>query len=131
LKGAIVNAEELKLRTKKFALRIIVLVRSLPNNPEGWVIGKQILRCGTSVGANYRAACRARSDAEFSSKIGIVLEEADETVFWLELLQEGEILPPSRVEKLKREAEELVRVFASSRITVEKRNRRSNLKSEI
>lgn len=110
---------------------MIALVRVLPNNPEGWVIGKQILRSGTSVGANYRAVCRARSDAEFISKMGIVLEEADETVYWLELLEEAEIIPRVRIEKLRAEAEELVRIFASSRITVENRTRRSNLKSEI
>ena len=83
------------------------------------------------MGANYRAVCRARSDAEFISKMGIVLEEADETVYWLELLEEAEIIPRVRIEKLRAEAEELVRIFASSRITVENRTRRSNLKSEI
>ena len=79
------QAEALKLRTKQFAIRIVGVVRSLPRTREGDVIGKQLLRCGTAVAANYRAVCRSRSNAEFISKISIVVEEADETVFWLEL----------------------------------------------
>ena len=84
--------EELRRRTKKFALRIIRLFKSLPRSSEAQILGKQLLRSGTSVGANYRAAGRARSRAEFSAKIGIVVEEADETVFWLECLVEAEIV---------------------------------------
>ena len=84
--------EELRTRTKKFALRIIRLFQKLPRTPEAHILGKQLLRSGTSVGANYRAAGRARSGAEFSAKIGIVLEEADETVFWLECLIEAGIV---------------------------------------
>jgi four helix bundle protein len=84
--------EELRARTKKFALRIIRLFRKLPRSPEAQVLGKQVLRSGTSVGANYRAAGRSRSSAEFSAKIGIVLEEADETVFWIECLIEAGIV---------------------------------------
>ncbi len=75
------NKEELKNRTKQYALRIIKLVKALPKNDASWAIGKQLIRCGTSVGANYRAACRARSTKEFIAKLGIVIEEADESAF--------------------------------------------------
>jgi four helix bundle protein len=106
--------EELRLRTKSFALDIIRLCRTLPNNSEGWVIGKQLLRCGTSVAANYRAAGRARSQAEFVAKIGIVVEEADESVFWLELLQAAGTVSSKALIDLKKEAEELVAIFSAS-----------------
>ena len=85
------DSEALKLRTKDFALRFLRLYRSLPRTQEARILGTQLLRCSTSIGANYRAACRGRSRAEFAAKLGIVLEEADETVFWLELFQEGNI----------------------------------------
>lgn len=85
------NDQDLRLRTKQFALRILRLYRALPAKEEARILGRQVLRSGTSVGANYRAACRARSRAEFIAKLGIVLEEVDETVFWLELLLEGGI----------------------------------------
>src|SRR3989475_6564346 len=81
-----IQSEVLKERTKKFAIGIIKLFRMLPKTEEARVIGRQVLRCGTSVAANYRAVCRARSKAEFVAKMGIVVEEADETVFWLEML---------------------------------------------
>src|SRR3982074_3260843 len=80
------DSEALKLRTKDFALRVLRLYRSLPRTAEARILGTQLLRCSTSIGANYRAACRGRSRAEFVAKLGIVLEEADETVFWLESL---------------------------------------------
>jgi len=80
--------EQLRDRTKEFALRIVRLFRSLPRSPEAQVMGRQLLRSGTSVGANYRAACRSRSKAEFVAKLGTVVEEADESAFWLELLIE-------------------------------------------
>lgn len=83
----------LKDRTKKFALLIIKLYRMLPKTGEARIIGDQLLRCGTSVGSNYRAACRGRSDREFYAKLCIVVEEADETVFWLELISEAKLLP--------------------------------------
>jgi four helix bundle protein len=88
----LVRAEELKARTKRFAIRIVRLSQSLPKTNEARVIGNQVLRSGTSIAANYRATCRARSRAEFLAKLGIVVEEADETVFWLELLEETGIL---------------------------------------
>ena len=108
------EAEELKRRTKTFAIRIIRLVEALPNTSTARVIGNQLLRSGTSVGANYRAACRARSQAEFISKIGVVEEEADESVYWLELLIEAAVLPPTKVQDLLDEANELTAIFAAS-----------------
>ena len=106
--------EDLRERTKKFALRIIRLFRALPRSGDAQVIGKQLLRSGTSVAANYRAACRARSRPEFAARIGIVMEEADETVFWLELTSESGIVPLVRMEGLLQEAQELAAIFTAS-----------------
>ena len=86
------DADELKQRTKQFALRVLKLVEALPNNLQGRAVGGQLVRAGTSVGSNYRAACRGRSRAEFAAKLGIVEEEADESAFWLELIIEGSLL---------------------------------------
>ncbi|HXI23085.1 MAG TPA: four helix bundle protein [Pyrinomonadaceae bacterium] len=107
--------DDLKKRTKQFALRVLKLVAALPKNLAGKTIGGQLARAGTSVGANYRAACRARSRLEFIAKIGIVEEEADESAFWMELIIEGELLKPQLVESLLTEANELARIMASSR----------------
>jgi len=104
---------DLKVRTKVFALRVIRAYRALPSSDEARVIGRQLLRSATSVGANYRAACRARSRAEFIAKLGIVLEEADEA-YWLELLLETGILDHKRLDPLLREANELTSIFVSS-----------------
>jgi four helix bundle protein len=112
--------DDLKRRTQQFALRIMRLCERLPQRPAAR-IGNQLLRSGTSIGANYRAARRARSDAEFTSKLGIVLEEADESVYWLELLATGGIVAPEKLGPLLREAEELVAIFAASRITAQSR----------
>ncbi|MGA3194659.1 MAG: four helix bundle protein [Terriglobales bacterium] len=109
--------EELRNRTKRFALRIIRLFRHLPRTIEAQVLGKQLLRSGTSVGANYRAAGRARSKAEFVSKMGTVVEEADETVFWIECLGESGIVKQDLLEDLLSESKELVAIFAASRRT--------------
>lgn len=98
----------------EFALRTMRMTRALPNNPEGWVISKQILRSATSVAANYRATGRARSRAEFVSKLGIVVEEADETVFWLELLLRAELLSSAKLTPLMTEAKELLAIFAAT-----------------
>ena len=106
-----IRTDELKTLTKKFALRIIKVSRALPRCPEPRVIGYQLLRSGTSVAANYRAACRGRSRPEFLAKIGIVVEEADETVFWLELLSETDVLRPERTIELLKEANELLAIF--------------------
>lgn len=106
--------EDLQARTRRFALRIIKLFRSLPRTEEARILGKQVLRSGTSIGANYRAAGRARSRAEFVAKLGIVLEEADETVFWLELMRDAEIFPNLKLQNLVTEANELVSIFVSA-----------------
>ena len=106
--------EELRARTKRFAIRIVRLFKSLPKSDEARIIGKQLLRAGTAVAANYRAVCRARSKAEFISKMGIVVEEADETVFWLELLVETSIVLETRLKDLLTEANELLAIFAAS-----------------
>lgn len=106
--------EELKLRTKKFALRVIKLYRSLPKGKDAEVLGYQLLRAGTSVGANYRAACRARSQADFISKITIVEEEADESAYWIELLIESELLKKELLVELLKEANELTAIFTAS-----------------
>ena len=115
------KTEQLRNRTKEFAVRIIHLFRSLPSSSEAQIIGKQLLRSGTSVGANYRAACHARSRAEFISKIGIVEEEADETVFWLELLSDVGIIKKERLEPLLQESQEIKAIFAASRQTAKRK----------
>jgi four helix bundle protein len=111
------DIEKLKLRTKHFAVRIVKLFQALPKSDEARIIGRQLLRSGTSVGANYRAVCRARSKREFIAKIGCVVEEADETVFWLELLIECSIMPERKLSALTQEAEELLAIFAASQRT--------------
>ena len=108
--------EELLRRTKQFALRVINLVDALPNTTAGRKIGDQLLRAGTSVGANYRAACRGRSKAEFVAKLGIVEEEADESAFWMELIIEIPLLKNNRVQPLHDEAEAIRKIMAKSRI---------------
>jgi len=137
-----VDAEALKKRTKDFALRVLRLCQALPKTYMGDAIGKQLLRSATSVGANYRAACRARSQAEFSAKLQIVIEEADESAFWLELIEEPSrratrsisgcdesafwlelieesgLLPKECLTDLRKEADELTAIFVSSRKTV-------------
>jgi four helix bundle protein len=106
---------ELKTRTKEFALRVIRLVDALPNTVKGRAVANQIMRSATSVAANYRAACRARSRAEFIVKIGVVEEEADETAFWLELIIDSNIRSEIQVRPLLKEVGELVAIMASSR----------------
>ena len=108
------KATKLKQRTKAFAIPVVKLYRSLPHTPDAQTLGKQVLRSGTSVAANYRAVCRARSKAEFISKLGLVLEEADETVFWLELRIETGVLTAERTNHLLDEANELLAVFGAS-----------------
>jgi four helix bundle protein len=111
------NADDLKKRTKQFALRILKLVAALPNTVGGRAIGGQLVRSGTSVGSNYRAACRGRSRAEFVAKLGVVEEEADESAFWMEMIIEGELLNSKQVEHLLNEANELTKIMAQSRIS--------------
>lgn len=112
-----VDEEQLKKRTKEFALRVMKLVAALPNTVVARAIGGQLVRAGTSVGANYRAACRGRSKAEFIAKLGIVEEEADESAFWMELIMEDGLIEENLVRDLHKEAEELTAIMASSRIS--------------
>lgn len=111
------NELELKKRTKQFALRVMKLVGALPQNAVGRPIGNQLIRSATSVGANYRAACRGRSKAEFVSKLSIVIEEADESCYWLELIIEGELLSRDKVEALLDEANQITAIMVASRKT--------------
>jgi len=113
--------DNLKDRTKNFALRIIRLVEALPKGRTTDVIGKQLLRSGTSVGANYRAACRAKSTADFISKMGIVEEEADESIFWMELLIDSKLLAEERLFDLMKESGEIVSIIVSSIKTARRR----------
>ena len=113
---------ELEERTKKFALRVLKLVAALPRSVEGRAIGGQLVRSGTSVGANYRAACRGRSKAEFISKLGIVEEEADESAYWMELIMDAGLWQAKRVTSLYQEASELTAIMAASRISASKRS---------
>lgn len=115
------HPEQVRNRTKLFAIRIVRLFRSLPKTDEARTIGRQLLRSGTSVAANYRAVCRARSKAEFIAKIGVVVEEADETVFWLELLIDTGIVAEEKLRDLLKEASELVAIFAASQQTARRR----------
>ena len=118
--GSVDRGDDLRTRTKEFALRVMRLYKALPHREEARVIGRQLLRSGTSVGANYRAACRGRSRAEFVAKLGVVLEEADETVFWLELLQESDIVSSQRLGPLIQEAHELTAIFVAAICTAKR-----------
>jgi len=115
------DEKELQCRTKQFALRVIRLVEALPRRRTAQVIGNQLLRSATSVAANYRAACRARSQADFVHKLGIVEEEADESLFWLEMVVETNLMPEARVQDLIQEADELTAIFVASRKTAKKK----------
>jgi four helix bundle protein len=108
------DLSDLKLRTKVYALRVIRLVETLPRNRVTDIIGKQLLRSATSVGANYRAACRAKSSADFIAKMGIVEEEADESLYWVELLIESGLLTPDQCAEVVREGNQLVAITVSS-----------------
>jgi four helix bundle protein len=108
------NPNEMKKRTKTYALAIIKLVQGLPNTPTVRVIGNQLLRSGTSVGANYRASCRAKSQADFIAKMGIVEEEADESIYWMELLVDSGIVHPTAVAELCDEGNQIVAMVVSS-----------------
>lgn len=107
-------AEEMKQRTRRFGVRVYRVVESLPARSTAGILGKQLLRCGTSVGANYRAACRGRSPAEFRAKLGIVEEECDEAIYWLELLIETGLLPSERLDDLIGEANEILAIIVTS-----------------
>ena len=119
--NALCRAEAMRARTKQFAIRIVNLFRALSRAPDSQTLGKQLLRSGTSVAANYRAVCRARSKAEFIAKMGIVVEEADETVFWLELLMDTGIVRSERMTELLTEANELLAIMSASLQTAKSR----------
>jgi four helix bundle protein len=123
--GCKVNQEELKQRTRKFALRIIRLVESLPKGRTADVIARELLRSGTSVGANYRAVCRAKSTRDFISKMGIVEEEADETLYWMEILSEADIVKSEKLSLLMKEADELLAIAVASIKTARKKSKKS------
>jgi four helix bundle protein len=122
MNSRIARVRELQDRTKQFAVEIVRFFSRLPKSEEARTIGRQLLRSGTSVAANYRAACRARSAPDFISKISIVLEEADETLFWLELLVDAKITDAQLIAKLTCECNELVKIFSAS-LTTAKANR--------
>lgn len=107
--------EAFKKRTKQFVIDNIKLFQNLPRTEEARIIGRQLMRSSSSVGANYRAACRARSKAEFHAKLSIVVEEADESLFWMEILIEANLIPVLQIERLMKEATEILKVVASAR----------------
>lgn len=119
-------AEEFRQRTKAFALRIMKLVDHLPGAPSCRVAGAQLVRAGTSIAANYRAACRARSEREFNAKLHIALEEADETVLWLELLSEGGQLPIGRIDDLLAEAKAIMSILGKAEKTARAKLRKAS-----
>jgi four helix bundle protein len=129
--GALVTENDLKMRTKIFTLRVLKLVAALPNSVAGRTVGGQLARAGSSVGANYRAACRARSKPDFISKLGIVEEEADESAFWLEVIVESKLLKDHLIEPLLTEANELTAIMTSSRKSASRNLQIKNLKSKI
>jgi four helix bundle protein len=118
------DSDELSKRTKAFALRIIRVVAALPRSAIADVLGKQLLRSGTSIGANYREACRARSKADFAAKAGICAQESDESLYWLELLADSGLMRRPLLADLQREANELVAIFTSS-VRTARRNKNS------
>jgi four helix bundle protein len=109
------KSAELQARTKAFALRVLELVEHLPKTSGGRVLANQLARSATSVGANYRAACRSRSRAEFAAKLGTVAEESDESLFWLELIRDGNFIKQNKIAALVEEADELTAIFTSGR----------------
>lgn len=125
------SPEELKARTKAFAVRVIKLVDALPRGLSGQVVGRQLLRSATSVGANYWAACRAQSRAEFAAKLSIVVEEADESHYWLELVEETGLIKSQLLSPIIKEALELVAMMLTSRRTAKMRNGAFNRQSAI
>jgi four helix bundle protein len=127
------DEQSFKDRTKKLALGLINLVESLPKTQTADVIGRQLIRSGTSIGANYRAACRGRSTADVIAKLRIVEEEADESVYWMELLIESALVPAVRMSDLLQETDEIIAMTVASIKTLQKRNRNSsvNRKSKI
>ena len=125
------NSSQLKNRTKKYSITILDLVEKLPNTISERAVSNQIVRSGTSVGANYRAVCRARSDREFIAKMSIVIEESDETLFWLEIILQKEWVNKSQVDDIWKEGNELTAIFVSSMKTIKDRVNTLISKSKI
>jgi four helix bundle protein len=119
-------AEAMKARTKAFAVEMVRFYRRLPSSDEARVLGRQALRSGTSIAANYRAACRAKSEADFISKLGTVVEETDETTLWLELFEEAGVCSPKATRQLKQQSEELLRILSASLATARRRGKLPN-----
>jgi four helix bundle protein len=115
------NKEELKNRTKQFSLRVIKMIDKMPKGIASYVVSKQIVRSATSVASNYRAACRAKSDNDFLYKIDVVVEESDETLFWLEIIEESGMLKRTQIENLMKENNELVSIFSATAKTLKKK----------
>jgi four helix bundle protein len=128
---SVLTEEQLKKRTKQFALRVISLCEALPERRAANIIANQLIRSGTSVGANYRAACRARSTKDFVNKLGVVLEESDESAYWMEIVVEAKLVSERRVADLMKEANELTAIFNASHKTANKNMRIANRKSKI
>lgn len=124
----LMNSELMKRRTQDFALRVVKLVESLPHNQTATIVGKQLLRCGTSVGANYRAACRAKSRADFIAKLGIVEEETDEAIYWIEILINADLIKSGRVGNLLDEARQILAIVVSSINTTRGGTRKDEMK---
>ncbi len=122
---------QIKHRTKQIGLQVIKLVDSLPNKISAWVISKQIIKSSTSIGANYRAACRAKSTADFINKLKIVEEETDETIYWLEMLEESTLIPKERITDLKKETNEILSIIVASINTVKEKSKIVNPISKI
>ncbi|MCW5961712.1 MAG: four helix bundle protein [Pyrinomonadaceae bacterium] len=128
------NEQEFKDRTKSIGLRVIRLVENLPNKMAAQIVGKQLLRSATSIGANYRAACRAKSTADLINKLRIVEEEADESIYWIEILIESEIFPEKKLVKLLSDLDEIVAMTVASIKRLHSNNQKSkirNLKSKV
>jgi four helix bundle protein len=125
------TSQQLKARTKAFAVRLFKVVDALPRSVAGQTVGRQLIRSATSVGANYRAACRAQSRADFAAKLSIVVEESDETLYWLELIQETGMVKAELLRDIISEANELVAIMLASRKTVKATLRSVNRKSAI
>jgi four helix bundle protein len=116
------NPIELRARTRGFALRVVKLVQALPKTPVADVLGKQVLRSATSVGANYRAACRAQTKPVFVTKMSIVVEESDETIYWPELIRDAELVKPEQLSDLMDEAEQILKIMVTARQTARHNN---------
>ncbi|MDZ4759360.1 MAG: four helix bundle protein [Bacteroidota bacterium] len=116
--------EEIKLQTKKIGLDVIMPIDELPNKPSGWAIAKQIVRSSTSIGAHYRAACRAKSEADYIYKLKIVEEETDETIYWLEIIEESNMLTSNKIQSIKKEANKILSITVATIKTMRNKSKK-------